>query len=331
MAKTEPGKLRTIVLVALPLPVIAVLISILSLCYTAWVDYSQDTRLTAREIRLGLARFATDSNRLFALVFNTQTESLSEFELVYTSIIREIEGVSTKPKDYYELRRFVQSGIYSSYWYKRQQSIRDSLQSVSYRDRLTCLTILHRLATRQIGVIEYPISTGGFWKIFESDLHTELVEECAKSGQKNTNDMMKCIDHNVKTIIEIMEFLYEYSFEKPTGLHESLKFLDRLGTSLRNLSSELNDFVQELTTCLRQLPDRDLIEVSMLDASPGWSSEGNQDDLPSDLRLLGKEIRTTLDKLRKGSGAFRKKCGNIGQDICRLLGQITPPEREVDQ
>ena len=291
----------------------------------------------AHEIRADLVKFASDSELLIDRVYT------SKIDLTYTSTLREIESISIRPETYQDLLKFIQPGIYSSDWYRRQQSIGDSMRSVSSRFRGR-LRILRHLASLQVRVIEYPTSTEAILELLvEPGLGEELLQECADHEPEITNDMIKCIDSIVWPLIqgtEVLrgktEVLRGNTFTESGGFLASFRPLNGLGEyglgeSLRDISFRLNRFIQELTTCLLKLSDESLVEFSGVDAAPDQLTSLGQFNFQDNLRMdilrmhiqsMAEELQKTLPELEEFCCDDEKECCDFAQDLKSSLKTV---------
>lgn len=305
---------------------LALVVSALALGYTIYSQKNEATSLAAGRIRNDLVRFASDSELLIERVYTKGPENLSMTHRAYTSILREIEGVSIRPTTDRDLPKFILPGIYRSDWYRSQQSIGDSIRSVAahFHGRLR---VLSHVASLQIRIIEYPMSIEGMASLLEietEDMATllkidsdqSLLEACAeaKPTPEVASDLMKCSDYYVKIMIGAMELLRTSDF---TDFPEVERFeqLREFGGSLGAIFCNLNNFVQEYATGLVKLSDKALVELSRIEADASLGQLGADVNLPEHIQLVAKEIQTYRAVLESSCCDDGKDCCNFAQNL----------------
>lgn len=287
-------------------PILAIVLSALALGYTIYSQKNETTRSMADKIRDNLAEFALQSGSL-----TSQFNSINvEIHGDRASIIREIEGVSVKPKTQSDLLRFIHPAIYHSNWYRRRQSTSDSIRSIAslFRGRLR---MLYHVASLQIRIIEYPTSTEATMGLLGLDFDKSLFEECTGLNPKVASDVMQCIDINVFFRLKAMEELRINSFPESSEFLEDFGPLNGLGSSLIEISRNLNDFVQELTICLNKLPDKSLVELSKADGEASLGQPNIQDDLRRHIELVEEKMGMNFDHFERSCCDDEKECNKL--------------------
>lgn len=306
---------------------ISVLVPVLALVYTVYSQKTEATRLAAGKIRNDLVRFASDSELLLDRVY-TKKDSviLTKTHLAYTSILREIQSVSINLETHGDLFRFIQPGIYRSDWYREQQSIGESIRSVAahFHGRLR---LLNYVASLQIRIIEYPMSTESVSNNLGIDL-TSCIDQPKPSAEckpANASDLVKYIGRYVLDIIKRMEALRIRPIRTSISPKFSAYFagVDEFGDSLNRVSYTLNNFVQELTTCFINLPDKCLVELSTVEAEASLGLSVPY-DLSELTKLLLNEILINRDELKRLCCDDEQKCNEL-----RKLAKIAKEQSQA--